>query len=220
MPCQVLTVEDAVADGHVLALPEGVFRHDVRLVDFHILTILEHVLGVALQVVDAYVLAEHEGIGAVVQLQVRGLDVLAAPKGLVGIVDDHVLQLQVFHLAEHLRSVYACVTHHEVVGIPEGRPCPCIELTALHKETVDMPQRVLPPEVTVHDVNVGTFLDGTLALANGHMLQPQVVALEERTLSLKMLVPDNLHIFSVVGQRYAFSIKQPNFYLIIWWNRK
>ena len=127
------------------------------------------------------------------QLQVAGLDVAAVPEGLVGIVDDDVLQIQVVHLAEHLRAVDAGVAHVHVVAVPQCRAGAHVELAAVDLEAVDMPEGVLAPEAAVFGLDVAALLDGAFAVADGHLLQSQVVGLEERALALEMLFFDCLH---------------------------
>jgi len=193
VPCQVLSVEYGVADGDVLALPEGVFCHDVGIVYLHVLAVLEHVLRVALQSVHLHVFAEHEWVCAVVQLQVVCLDVLASPECLVGIVDDHVLQSQVVHLAEHLRCVDACVAHVEMVAVPQCRACPGIELAVVYRKVMYVPKRIFAPKAAVHGLNVRALLDGALAIANRNILQSQLMAAVQWALALEMSVSYSLH---------------------------
>ena len=88
------------------------------------------------------------------QLQVGGLNVMAPPESLVGIVDDHVLQAQPFHLAEKFGCVDACVAHQHVIAVPYCRAGPSVELAPLHKKAVDVPQGVLAPETAVHNLYV------------------------------------------------------------------
>ena len=194
VPGQVLAVKVRVADSDILTFPERVLGDDVRIGQLHVLAVLEDIFRIALQTVDAHILTEHEGIGAVVQLQVAGLDVLAAPESLVGIVDDNVLEVHIVHLTKHLRTVDASITHVHVVAVPEGRARPHIELASVDSEAVDVPEGIFPPEAAVLSLNVRTLLDGALTIAYGYLLQSQVVGLEERTFALKVPVFDGLHI--------------------------
>ena len=66
-------------------------------------------------------MAEHERIGAAMHLEVLYAYVVAAPEHLVGIVHHHVLQVEMAHLAEHLRRVDNGVAHLQMVAIPQGR---------------------------------------------------------------------------------------------------
>ena len=193
VPGQILAVELGVDDGDVLALPEGVLRDDVGIAQRDVLAVLEDIFRVAAQTVDLDVLREHEGIGAVVQLQVAGTHVATAPEGLVGIVDDDILQVEVVHLAEHLRPVDARVAHVHVVAVPEGRAGADVKLAAVDPEAVDMPEGILAPEAAVLCLDVATLLDGALAVADGHLFQSHVVLLEERTLALEMLILNDFH---------------------------
>ena len=193
VPSQILAVEVGVADSDILALPEGVFRHDVGIDEFHVLTVLEHIFRIAFQTVYLHILAEHEGIGAVVEFQVAGLDIAATPESLVGIVDDHILQVEVVHLAEELRGIDTGVAHVHVIAVPDGRAGTDIELAAVDLKPMDMPEGVLTPETAVLGLNVRALLDGTLAFADGHLLQPRVMGLKERTLAFKMLLSDYFH---------------------------
>lgn len=52
-------------------------------------------------------------------LQLQAIDL---PEGLVGIAYPYILQLHVSHFTEELRPVNAATAHHQVVGVPDGRP--------------------------------------------------------------------------------------------------
>jgi hypothetical protein len=56
-----------------------------------------------------------------------------------------------------------------------------------------MPERVLAPKAAVLGLDVRTLLDGTLAVANGHLFQTPVMQSEERAFSLEMLILYNFH---------------------------
>ena len=121
MPCQILAVKYRVVYGDVLTLPEGVLGKDVGMVYLHILTILEHIFSIALEAIDIDILAEHERIGAAVQLHVLQTKAIDLPECLVSIGDIDILQYHVLHLTEKFRAVNTTTTHHQVVGVPDSR---------------------------------------------------------------------------------------------------
>src|SRR5699024_9975164 len=117
-----------IINGHVLYLPEGILCRNLGVVDFHVLYVLEHILAITLQTVHVYVMTEHEGIGAAMQLEVPGTDAAATPKYLVGVVHRYVLDVDLAHLTEHLRRVNNRVGHLQMVAIPQCRTASDIEI--------------------------------------------------------------------------------------------
>ena len=188
VPGQILTVEQGVIDRHVLALPEGVLRHDLSMVYLHVLAVLKHVLRVALQSVDIDVLREHEGIGALVQLDIPESEAVDLPESLVGIIDHHILQLHVAHLTEELRPVDGAVAHHQVVGVPDGRARARGEVAAFDTRPVDVPPGVLAIELAIVALHPLALLDARLPINDGDILQPQVVGGEQGALAPEFLV--------------------------------
>jgi hypothetical protein len=61
-----------------------------------------------------------------------------------------------------------------------------------------MPERILPPKMAVLGLDIRTLFDATLAIANGDLLQSQVVHFEKRPFTLEMLISYNLHYLSFV----------------------
>ena len=121
VPPQILSVEHRVVHGDVLRLPERVLGSYARVAYLGVPHILEHILRVALQSVHNYVAAAHEGVGALVQGDVAYVQTVDVPESLVGIVYLHVLESEVLHLAEELRTVYHAVLHGHVIRIPDCR---------------------------------------------------------------------------------------------------
>jgi hypothetical protein len=128
-----------------------------------------------------------------VQLQVAGLDEVAAPEGLVSIVDKDVLKLDTVHLAKHLRSVYPGIAHLQMVAIPQGRTGTGIKLATPDLEAMHMPERILSPEVAILSLYVRAFLDGTLTVTYRHLLQTHVMFLKQWSLALEMLLFYEFH---------------------------
>ena len=190
VPRQVFAVQLGVVDGHVLTLPERVLGEYLGVVNLYVLAILEHVLRVALQAIDIDVLRKHERIGAAVQLDILQPQVVDSPEGLVGIGYLHVLQLHMVHLAEELRGVDAAAAHHQVVGVPDGRPRVEREVTVFYQYTIDVPPRVLAVEAAVLCLNVTALLDAALAVGDGDVLQTGVVDGEQRPLTTELFVLD------------------------------
>ena len=161
---------------------------------FHVLTILEHILGIALQIIYLHIIAEHEWIGAFMNLQILRTDMAATPENLVCIVDANVLQFYVMHFAEHLGTVNHGIFHCQVVAVPQCRTGTHSEMTICDGETVNMPERIFPFKIAVLSFYVATFFDGTLALPNRYLFQTQVMGFKQRTFAFKSLVLYLFHI--------------------------
>ena len=175
VPPQVLSVELRVVDGDVLNLPESILGSYARIAQLYVLHVLEHILALALQPVDGDVFAEHERIGPALQLKVLGIDALAPPEHLVGIGHLHVLDVNVVHLAKHLRGVYLGVCHLQVVRIPQCRTPADVEVTAVDGKPMYMPEGVVALKTAVGRNDVATLFYGRLTLTDGHIVDVQVV---------------------------------------------
>ena len=110
------------------------------------------------------------------------------PESLVGIIDDHILQLHVAHLAEELRPVDGTITHHQVVGVPDGRARARGKVTAFDTRPVDVPPGVLAIELAIVALHPLALLDARLPINDGDILQPQVVGGEQGALAPEFLV--------------------------------
>ena len=119
VPCQVLSIQLTVIDRHVVTFPERVFRRDLGMVDLHILAVLKDVFGIAGQPIHVDILAEHEGIGALMELYVLQGQSVDPPEGLVSVRDLDIFEVEVFHFPEELRTVDDGVFHLHVIGIPD-----------------------------------------------------------------------------------------------------
>ena len=179
VPGKVFAVDDGVVDNDVLALPEGVLGDDVGMVYLYVLAVLEDVFRVALEVVDIDIVAVHEGVGAVVQTHVPDGEAVDAPEGLVGIIDDDILEGEVLHLAEELRTVDDGVAHRHVIGIPDGRPGTDLEVAVGDDAAVDVPPGIFPDEATAVGLDILTTLDARLSLGDGDILQAGVLQSKE-----------------------------------------
>ena len=85
------------------------------MMNFYILHVLENIFTIALQSVHIDVAAEHEGVGAVVKLQIVDVQSVTTPKHFIGIIHLHVFYFYIVHLAEHFGGINDCVLHHQVV---------------------------------------------------------------------------------------------------------
>ena len=159
MPGQILAIKHRVIDGDVLALPERVLRHDIRMMNLYILTVLEHVFGIALQSVDKDILREHKGISTLVQLDILQSEAVDLPESLVCIVNDNILQHHVFHLTEELRTVDSATLHDQVISVPDSRARAWSEVTIFNQGTVDMPPRVFAIKLAIAAFHVLTLLN-------------------------------------------------------------
>ena len=92
------------------------------------------------------------------------------PEGLVGIHDVDVLQLDVAHLAEELRTVDTTTAHDEVVRIPDGRTRSLGEIAVLYECSVNVPPGVLAIEAAMARLHVLALLDGRLTIGDGDIL--------------------------------------------------
>ena len=116
-----------------------------------------------------------------------------APECLVGIVDCDVLEREVLHLTEELRTVDDAVLHVHVVRIPDGRTRSGREIAVAYVRTLDVPQWVFALEVTVAAHDVATLLDARFAECDANVVELHVVDFEERTLSAEYLVSYLFH---------------------------
>jgi hypothetical protein len=81
-----------------------------------------------------------------------------------------------------------------MVTVPQGRTRSFVKLAIADLEVVDMPERVLSPQMTSLGLNVRTLFDSTLAIANRHLFQSQLMLFEQRAFSFEMLIAYYLHI--------------------------
>ena len=116
------------------------------------------------------------------------IDVLTTPEDFVGIIDFHVLNINIAHLAKHLRTVNHRVGHLQMVGIPQGRACAHGEMAVVDAEAMHMPERVVTLEKTIFSLYVAAFLDGGLTLMNADILQSQTMRLKQRAFTPKLLI--------------------------------
>ena len=158
-----------------------------------ILHILEDIFAVAFQSVHADVLAEHERIRAVMDLQILHPDVTTSPEDLVGIVYNDIFDFDIVHLAEHFRCIYHGIGHFQMVGVPEGRPASYREIAVPDSEAVYMPERVVSLEAAVFCFDIAAFLDGRLPFPDDDILQAEVMRREKRPLSAEFLICYDFH---------------------------
>ena len=183
VPADVLAVDVGVVDRHVVALPERVLGGDVGVVYLHVAAILEDIFRVARQSVHDDAMTVHEGVGAAVQRHVVHLHVVDMPEGLVGIVDGDVLQGEVLHLAEELRTVYHAVAHSHVVAVPDGRARARREIATRDEAAVHVPPGVFAIKLAVVALYVVAALYRRLAVGHGYVLQLYVVGAKQRALA-------------------------------------
>ena len=148
------------------------------MVHFYVLTILKHVLRIALQSVDIDILREHERISTTMQSHILDLKAVDFPEGLVGIRDLYILQFQIPHLAEELRTIDARVPHHHIIGIPDSRTGPESEIAVLYISTINMPPRVFAIKLTPVRLDITALLDTTLTVLDSDILNSQIVLCE------------------------------------------
>ena len=175
MPPEIFPVELRIIYGDILHLPESILCGDYSIVDFCIPHILEHIFAVALKTVDIDSFAEHERVSASMELQIPDPDVMASPEDLVRIIHDHIVDLDIEHLAEHLRGIDDSVGHLQAVRIPESRTAPDREITFVDGEPVNMPERIVPLKTAVRGNDIAAFLDCRLSFQNGHIVEMQVM---------------------------------------------
>ena len=130
------------------------------------------------------------------------LQVLNVPEGFVGIVNGYVFKLHVLHLAEKFGAVNHAVAHRHVVRIPDGRARLGSKVAVGYHAAIDVPPRIFAEESTAVGFEVGTLLNGRLAVAYGDVLHAQVVRLEQRTLAAKYHILYSLHAFTEIS--YCF----------------
>ena len=116
-----------------------------------------------------------------------------APESLVGVVDGDVLQREILHLTEELRTVDDAVLHVHIVRIPYSRARSRREITVADVRSLDVPERVFALEVAVAADNVAAFLYARLAERDANVVEFRVVYFEERTLSTEYLISNFLH---------------------------
>ena len=127
---------------------------------------------------------------------VSDLQSLNTPEGLIGIIEGDILQFQIPHLPEEFRCVDDGIPHGHIITIPDGGTRTHFEITIGDERVVNMPQRILPDEVTVINFQVGAALDARLPLRDGHILQPRIMNGEQRTFTTKLLIfYQSLHFF-------------------------
>ena len=182
-----------VVDGDVLHLPEGIFGGNLGMVNLHILHVLEDIFAVALQSVHVDVVAEHERVSAVVQLQVADVQSVATPEHFVGIIHLHVFYLDVVHLTEHLGGVDDRVFHDQMVRIPQGRASAHSKIAVLDGEPVYVPERIIALEAAVRGHNVAALLDGRFAGRYGYVVQVDIMRGKQRSFASEYLVFNELH---------------------------
>ncbi len=165
--------------------------------NFDIAGILENIFTVALQSVNIYIVTEHKRIGSAMELQVFDMYIVATPKHLVGIVHSNILQVEMTHLTEHLRSIYYCIAHFQMVAIPQCGASTDSKIAVFYLEAMNVPERIITFKAAVRCLNISTFLYCRLALRNEHIVEMQVVGAKERTLTTELLVFYKLHICCV-----------------------
>ena len=193
VPSEELSVQFRVVHRHVVHLPERVLRVYLRVANLYIARVLEDVLRVRHQSVHLHVAAVHERVRTLVQYHVLQLQSVDAPERLVGIVHGYVLQRQILHLAEELRTVYHAVLHVHIVRVPYRRARARSEIAVAYVRSLHVPQRVLALEVAVAADDVAALLYARFAEGDAHVVELHVVYLEERTLSAENLVTDLFH---------------------------
>ena len=194
MPAEVLAVEFGIVDGYILNFPERILRRDFGMVDFYVLHILEHILTVALQSVHINVVAEHERIGSAMQFEVFDADAVATPEHFIGIVHRYVLDVYFVHLAEHFRCVDNRVGHFQVVGVPQGRAASDIEITTVDFETMYMPEGIIALKTAFHGFDVAALFDGRFSGTDNHILQTEIMGLEQGTLAPELSIFNQFHL--------------------------
>ena len=87
-------------------------------------------------------------------------DVPAFPEDFIRIVHYHLFDVDILHLAKHLRRVDNRILHLQVVGIPKRRAASDGEVTILDIETMHMPEGIIPLETAVGRADVAALFDG------------------------------------------------------------
>ena len=142
------------------------------MVNLYVLAVLEHIFGVALQSVDEDVLTEHEGVGAVVQLDILDANAVDTPECLIGIIDDDILQFQVLHLTEELRTVDDTVLHLHVIAVPDSRTASRCKIAVGDDASVNVPPRVFPVKLAVVSLYVFALFDARFPIRDGDSFEP------------------------------------------------
>ena len=194
IPCQVLTIDFRVVDGHIFRLPESILRIDDGVVDLDIAGILEGIVPILTIVVDTNVRTMHEGIVGLGDGHVTQSDVRAIPERLEGIGELRPLYLDALHAAEHLRCIHLTIHQMPAPAVPQAAACRFGEIAVANLETISLPEDILPLETAILRLDVARLLDRRLTHMDGHLLQSQVVRGVEWAFASKFPVPYYLHI--------------------------
>lgn len=190
IPSKIFAIEGGVDDSDVLRVPKGVLGVEGRVADGDVFAILERVVAVEGKVVNLNILAMHEDIIALVNLHIREFDVLAVPKGLGGMKELDIAQLNAVHVPEHLRRLDNCISHQQVARIPESGTTTLREEAVINFETVAAPEGVLALEAASVRLNVARLLEATLALVDGNILKSEVGSAVKWALALELFIFD------------------------------
>lgn len=128
------------------------------------------------------------------QPEIPDTDAVAPPEHLVRIVHFDIFNLDVVHFPKHLRCVYDCILHRQMVGIPQCGASANGEVAVLYGKPVHVPKGVVSLEAAVGRYDVAAFLDGRFASKDGYVVQVHIMRGEQRTFASKFFVFNQLHI--------------------------
>ena len=104
------------------------------------------------------------------QFYVLQLQSVYAPECLIGIRDIYILEFQIMHLAEELRTVDGRMAHHHIIAVPNSRTATWGKITVGNQRTVYVPPRILAVELGTVAFQVVTALDAGLAVGDSYVL--------------------------------------------------
>ena len=142
VPAKEFAVDFRVVHRDVLRIPKGVFGVNLGVADHHIAAVLESIVAVMNIVGDINVGRMHEEIIGMIGRHVPEFDIAAVPKRFHRVGEFYLLEVDIFHVAEHLRRVDSGVLHAHIVGVPDGGAGAGRKAAALEHHMFGVPEGV------------------------------------------------------------------------------
>ena len=189
MPAKEFTVDFRVVHRDVLRIPKGVFGVNLGVADHHIAAVLESIVAVMNIVGDINVGRMHEEIIGMIGRHVPEFDIAAVPKRFHRVGEFYLLEVDIFHVAEHLRRIDSGVLHAHIAGA--GR-----KAAALKRHMFGVPEGVFAFEEAVSGGDVFHVLQGGFARVNDNVVEFRAAERKKRPLTAVFDILEDLHFLS------------------------
>ena len=121
--------------------------------------------------------------------------IAAVPKRFHRVGEFYLLEVDIFHVAEHLRRIDSGVLHAHIVGVPDGGAGAGRKAAALKRHMFGVPEGVFAFKEAVSGGDVFHVLQGGFARVNDNVVELRAAERKKRALTAVFDILEDLHLF-------------------------